>query len=211
MIPVSLPPTLVVATALALLGPAPERPERPTLPVLGTIEATIDGVATTWYVVEGEASDGAYASGLWIGEVGDVTVSIGGYDREDVPIERFSRGFAEGTTMTLGGYEGSVATLMFPLPADGGPATLEASLEAGTTMTYDPSWSDDAPTEGVLALADGTIEVTSGRIEDGTVTVEGTFSGTLTPMFGEGTGVEVTDGRFRVGGLPHADAVMPGG
>lgn len=178
---------------------------------LGTIEATLDGEARVWHVVEGQASDGPYASGIW-GDAGEtVIVSLGGLDSADPPIETFSRGTAGGEGMSMGDYEGSSFNLQLQLPPDATAATFELPADEGrATILFAPVFDIEDPLGGTLVFASGTITVESVARDGDEMEISGAFEGSLQPRDG-GAPVSLTNGRFEIAGLPEASTIQPGG
>lgn len=178
---------------------------------LGTIEATLDGEARVWHVVEGQASDGPYASGVWLEAEETVIVSLGGLDSADPPIETFSRGGAGGEGMSMGDYEGSSFSLQVQLPPDATSATFELPADEGqVAIVFAPVFDVEDFFSGTLTLVSGTITVESVARDGDEMEVSGTFEGTLQAQ-GSDASTSLTDGRFEVAGLPEASTVQPGG
>ncbi|MGD2067814.1 MAG: hypothetical protein PVI57_03950 [Gemmatimonadota bacterium] len=209
------PPTVLRRLAVPLAGLAAvatlaatphERPAR----VLGTIEATVDGEAHTWYVVEGESGGKPYASGVWMSPTdGKRTVSAGGYDTDDPPLDSFEWS-EQGFPLSFGDYEGSTFNVMVRVPE--GSSSLEVALtgaEGGfeALVSWQPVATLENPLESTWVMTSGTLRVTEVAVEDGRARMEGTFSGTLGRMDGQGTTREVSGGRFRISGLPSADEI----
>ena len=174
--------------------------------VLGTIEATLDGEARTWYVVTGSVRGEPYASAVWFETAeGELIASLGGYDTADVPFDTFETDPAQG--VSVGDYRGSAVTVL--LMPGGGPAPYGAAItEDAPGITYAP----DATVQGIAGVyfgRSGSIDVTKLEIVDDRLHVEGTFEGALRMLGGEG-GVEVTEGRFSVQGVPSRSALGEG-
>lgn len=188
------------ADAAAETTPGSETPG-----VMGTIEATVDGEARTWYVVEGTARSGAYASAVWIdgGDDAGRIVSVGGYDTDQPPIETFESDMRSGT-MSFGDYEGSAFVLSVPVPGDGASFSVDLDPSGGAMVAYLPRASTDM--SSMLTSASGSLEVTRATFDAETVRLTGSFSGTLRQMQGDGE-MRVENGRFDVAGIPSADAL----
>ena len=178
--------------------------------VLGTIEATVDGDSRTWYVVAGEASDGPYASGIWMEmSSGRYTVVIGGLDDRDPPIHTFSR--SDLSNLSLGDYDGSTLALSVEIPEGGGPASFSVpgSGEGGVTVMYMPVASVDfEDMSGMYQMVEGSLTLEEGGVSAGEARARGTFSGTFESMAGGGS-VTITEGRFDVEALPNVEAIQP--
>lgn len=172
--------------------------------VIGTIEATVDGEAMTWYVVTGTVGGGAYSSGVWVGEEGERQVVAGGFDTDDPPLDTFETN-ASGLAASYGSYDGSVMAFFVTEAAGTAPVTLTFPEAEGTAGVYfQRRASLDDMVNSVLWLSEGTLELSRFSFEGGAARVEGTFSGTFTSM-GTGGTVRVTDGRFAVGDIPSSD------
>lgn len=193
--------------AVATLAATPH--ERPAT-VLGTIEATVDGEAHTWYVVEGESGGKPYASGVWMGPTDEGrTVSAGGYDTDDPPLDSFEWS-AQGFPLSFGDYQGSTFNVMVKVPE--GSSSLEVELTGASgdfeaLVSWQPVATLENPMESTWVMTAGTLRVSDVAIEDGRARMEGTFSGTLGRMDGQGPTVQVADGRFRISGLPNLDEI----
>lgn len=178
---------------------------------LGTIHATIDGDARTWYVVAGQASDGPWASGAWLErQGGGHLITFGGLDDEVLPIETFSRGGGNPGQMSMGDYHGSSLTMAVTVDLTSLP--LQVALpddEAQATVIYLPV-VDMSDMSGMLAMRSGQVAVEEADMADGKVRIRGTFSGTFEPMQG-GDGVEISDGSFDIEGLPNVKEIQPTG
>ncbi len=213
-------PRRLAATAVVALialaacgGDAPDTADDAAVPrsatpgVLGTIEATIDGEARTWYVVEGTARTGAYASAAWIdaGDDGRI-VSIGGYDDERPPIETFEADMQAGS-MSFGDYDGSALVLSVTVSADGGSFSVDLAASSNAMVAYMPQASADM--SGMYTSTSGALDVTSSSFDAETSRVSGTFSGTLRQMMGDGE-VRIENGRFDVGGIPAVETLGGG-
>lgn len=177
---------------------------------LGTIEADVDGEARVWHVVEGQASDGPYASGVWLETEDAVIVSLGGLDSADPPIETFSRGGAEGVGMSMGDYEGSSFTVQVQLPPDATSATFSLPTDEGSAMIVFAPVFDIEDLSGMQTLTSGVITVDAMARDGGEIEISGTFEGTLDSPTGDAS-TTLTNGRFAVAGLPDASTIQPGG
>lgn len=204
-------PVLVACAALAACGgDAPESAEggasRPagTPGVMGTIEATLDGEARTWYVVDGTARSGVYASAVWLdaGDGGRI-VSVGGYDTRRPPLETFEADMQSGT-MSFGDYDGSAFVLSVTASEDGAPLAVDLAESGEAMVAYMPRASADM--SGMLTSTSGSLEVTRATFDAETVRLTGTFSGVLRELQGDGE-MRVENGRFDVSGVPSVDAL----
>lgn len=194
------------ATAEAGAGSSPSQ----STP-LGTIEGTLDGETRVWHVVEGQASDGPYASGIWMDTGETLIVSLGGLDSPDPPIQTFARGGPGGAGMSIGDYEGSSFSLQVQLPPDATSATFELPADEGrATIVFAPVFDVEDLVSGTLVLASGTITVETVAREGEKVAISGTFEGTLQARGSDAT-TSLTDGRFEVAQLPEVSTIQPGG
>ncbi len=175
---------------------------------LGTIEATVDGEALTWYVVSGTLDGQPYASGMWMGEAGERVIVAGGFDTPNPPLDTFERD-ANGMPVSYGDYQGPVMTIN--LSEAVGPASLRFpsdQIGSGAGASYQRRATLENIIDATYWLAEGVMDVTSLAIEDGSARMEGTFSGTFSST-GTGESVRVTDGRFAIRGLPNVAELMP--
>jgi hypothetical protein len=170
--------------------------------VVGTIHATIDGEARTWYVLEGEVNGVREASAFWYEpESGAPRALIGGYDTEDVPFHTFGR-----PGSPAGDYAGSGMTLVVAFPPRETTWTSPLHGDDDTGVLYMPSVVDGP----LFVMADGRLEVTSLEApRPGTGSIAGTFSGTMQIPPGSDRTLTVTDGRFEVEELTFREE-LPG-
>lgn len=175
--------------------------------VLGTIEATLDGEARTWYVVEGTARTGPYASAAWIdaGDGGRV-VSISGYDDERPPIDTFEADMEAGN-LSFGDYDGSAFVLSVAMAGDGESFSVELGASSNAMVAYLPQASPDM--SGMYTSTSGVVDVTSSSFDAETSRLSGTFSGTLRQMQGDGE-VQIENGRFEIGRIPAVETLGGG-
>jgi hypothetical protein len=175
--------------------------------VQGTIQATIDGTARTWYVVTGTSQGRPYASGVWQEMVPTRrTIILGGYETATPPLDTFL--WEKGMPRSYGVYTGS--TLLLMLEVGAAPAPYRATLPGaeGTTVLYaNPAKLDALDT--TFMLRQGQVDVSAVSINGGLASTAGTFSGTLALMAGDGATVAVTDGRFEVKGMPDLATITP--
>jgi hypothetical protein len=111
--------------------------------------------------------------------------------------------------MSLGGYEGSTLNLTLEVPGNGGSTRFSLPEEEArnVAVVFMPVF-DLSDMSGMYRLVRGTLEVETAEIRGRTAAVRGTFSGRLETSSGADA-LEITDGRFRVEGIPHQDAVKP--
>ncbi|MBT8402756.1 MAG: hypothetical protein KJP18_02790 [Gemmatimonadetes bacterium] len=171
--------------------------------VLGTIEATIDGEARTWYVVTGSVRGEPYASAVWYETPeGELIASIGGYDTADLPFDTFETDPSRG--VSTGDYDGSAVTIVIMPGAGAGPYQAVISEEA-PGLTYAPD-AGASGIDGVFFGRSGSLEVTRLGVVGDRLDVEGTFEGTVRMFSGQGA-IEVAEGRFSVRGVPARSAL----
>ncbi len=171
--------------------------------VIGTIEATIDGEARTWYVVTGSVRGESYASAVWYQTPeGELVASLGGYDTADLPFDTFETDPAQG--VSTGDYRGSAVTVVIMPGAAAAPYRAEIS-DAAPGVTYAPDASVPG-IDGVYLGQSGGLDVRRLEIAGDRLDVEGTFWGTLQTFSGDGA-VEVAEGRFSVRGVPSRSAL----
>jgi hypothetical protein len=191
------------AATLAALSSAPADD------VLGTIEATVDGQAMTWYVLSGSVRGAPYASAVWYRPDDEsVLIGLGGFDTRTPPLETFEMGEG-GATVSYGDYAGPVLSLMLETGPDPAPYRRTLPGDDMTTFVFMP----EATTTDVslmFILNAGVVDVTVLELSGGTVRAEGTFSGRIGNVGGGGRAMEVTDGRFSVRGIPHLDEISGG-
>lgn len=188
-----------------LLGPACGD----SLQAQGTLEASFDGEARSWYAVAGEAQDGPYASSVWADSPDGRMLVMGSFDEENPPIDTFSRGGGPaGGEMTLGDYTGSALTVAIDLRSDPvGEYPLDGSSATQVIYALDAS---QMTAEGLYSMAYGILTVEDFELRDGTAAIRGTFSGRLEPLVeGGGDAIELANGRFDVTGIPSADDILP--
>lgn len=196
---------LAIAGAGLLSGPACGD----SLQAQGTLEASFDGEARTWYAVAGEAQDGPYASSVWVDSPDGRMLVMAGFDEENPPIDTFSRGGGPaGGEMTLGDYTGSALTVAIDLRSDPlGDYPLDGS--SATQVIYAPDASR-MTAESLYSMTDGLLTVEDFELTDGSAAIRGTFSGRLEPLMDGGSSViKLANGRFDVNGIPSADAILP--
>lgn len=204
---------MALATVAACGGDAPDsaddaavqRPETPG--VLGTIEATLDGESRTWYVVEGTARTGPYASAAWIdaGDGGRV-VSISGYDDERPPIDTFEADMEAGN-LSFGDYDGSAFVLSVTVGDGGEPFSVELGESSNAMVAYLPQASPNM--SGMYTSTSGVVDVTDSSFDAETSRLSGTFSGTLRQMQGDGE-LQIENGRFDIGRVPAVETLGGG-
>jgi hypothetical protein len=170
--------------------------------VIGTIEATFEGVDRTWYVLEADVNGRQEAAAFWYEpEPGAPRAMIAGYDTPDVPFHTFG---APGSP--AGDYAGSVITLIISFQPGEASRSVALPADDDTGVLYMPS-AVDGP---LFGIADGSLEVTSleaRRSGDGRIA--GTFEGTMgvPPRFEQS--FPLTGGRFEVEALRYRED-LPG-
>lgn len=174
--------------------------------VLGTIEATVDGQPMTWYIVSGDVRGAPYASAVWYRPDDEsVLIGIGGFDTQTPPMETFETG-EDGTPVSYGDYSGPVFTLTFETGSDPAPYRRTFPDDGMTSLVY-MSQATMSDIDFMFIPQSGEVDVTVLELSNGRIRAEGTFSGRLGNVGGEGRFVEVTDGRFSVRGVPHLDEI----
>lgn len=182
--------------------------------VLGTLQASLDGQERTWYIVRGEGGTGPYSSGMWMeGSDGNVIVSLSGLDSDSPPIHTFEVDLEAGE-MSLGEYRGSSFSLTVPVPAEGGSRrfTFPADDNSGASIVYTPDAG--AIAEGIdmtnlFSLVEGEIQITAAERTGESISIRGTFSGTLESMEG-GRRIEAAEGRFVAESVPSLQSIHAG-
>jgi hypothetical protein len=173
--------------------------------ILGTIQATVDGQAMTWFVVSGTVEERPYASAAWMGEEpGERQIVAGGFDVTDPPLHTFRRSPGE-MFSSFGEYRGSLMSLFITEAAGSAPVTLTFPASEGDAGVYFQRRADlDDVMNTTFWLTEGTLELSAFAFHGDLARVEGTFSGTFRS---EGTGetVRVIGGRFDVTDIPGVD------
>jgi hypothetical protein len=163
--------------------------------VIGTIEATIAGERSTWYLLQppGEVPPTA----LWIPFGPDRgALSLSAYPSTDLT---FVQDAGTGATVPAEGSAVLLVSVVFPIGADAHAQTLP--LQAGeppAAVVLIPNWRELAVQRN---MGDDPGEIRVTRIEasqDGPSRFSGTFHGTMRDA--EGAAMTVTDGRFAVDG-----------
>lgn len=154
---------------------------------IGTVTASVDGQATTWYVLDFTSLDSASAQWMMTGEAG-MRALVSAFESREVEAGKDASGM-----MQLAG-EGSMLSLTFGFPgaATGLSFTLPAEGEDTASLLWVPVIGEYA---GMFHLVDGSIEVE--RIEEagaGRFRASGTFSGTL--QNSDGDSRTLSAGRF---------------
>lgn len=180
--------------------------------VLGTLQASLDGQERMWHIVRGEGGSGLYSSGMWMeGSDGEVIVSLSGLDSDSPPIHTFEADLEAGE-MSLGEYRGSSFSLTVPVPAAGGSRrfTFPADEHSGASIVYTPDAG--AIAEGIdmtnlFSLVEGEIQITASERTGESISIRGTFSGTLESMRG-GRRIEAAEGRFAAETVPSLQSIQ---
>lgn len=192
------PSTAAPATA----APAEASPASRRTEILGTVQATVDGQAMTWFVVSGSVGGDPYASAAWVGEEpGERQIVAGGFDTMDPPLHTFQRNVS-GMSFSFGEYRGSLMSLFITEAAGPAPLTLTFPAAEGDAGVYFQRRADlDDVMNTTFWLVEGTLELSAFAFYGELARVVGTFSGTFRS---EGTGetVRVTGGRFDVTDIP---------
>ncbi|MEJ2230885.1 MAG: hypothetical protein P8X46_06870 [Nitrospirales bacterium] len=184
---------LIAASSVLLFTPAANAGNE----VIGTIEATLDGKARTWYILKTDTvNKGGDSGAIWMQTDPDqARVIVGGFERKDVP---FTKDAVTGMIAASG--QGSQMSLTFKIPSGTKSMTyrkpeIGISLADVFLMTRIGDYASMHPLgEGQITVDRITLDDTeNGRIA-------GSFEGTLIDRDGEPWG-RVTDGRFEVNGV----------
>ena len=165
--------------------------------VIGTIEATLDSKARTWYVLKTDTVDKGGGSGaIWMQTDSDQTmVIVGAFESKDVT---FTQDATTGTVTASG--QGSQISLTFKIPSDTKSMTsrkpeTRISLADVFLMTRIGDYASMHP------LGEGQVTVDRIALDDTeNGYIEGSFEGTLIDRDGEPWG-RVADGHFEVNGV----------
>jgi len=167
--------------------------------VIGTVEATLDGQARTWYVLKTDTvNKGGDSGAIWVQTDPDqARVIIGAFETKDVIFTK------DGTTgMITASGQGSQISVTVKIPS------------GMKRMTYKKPETGISPADVILMtrigdyksmrpLGEGQItvdQITLDETEKGHIA--GTFEGTLIDREGKPWG-RVTNGRFEVDGVIH--------
>jgi hypothetical protein len=204
-------PAADTASAQDRATPAPTPRSSATGQVLGTIEATVDGQATQWYVISGSTGGRPYASGLWMGaDEGERQIAAGGFDTPDPPLDTFERDEG-GTAVSYGDYRGSVLSVVVSEALGAAPFEVRFGPDqdvSEASVFYQPVATLDDVMNNTYWLANGSLAVTALAIAGDVAHLAGTFSGTFRSL-GTGEAVEIRDGRFDIRDLPSLEAIQP--
>ncbi len=159
--------------------------------VVGTVEATIDGIEGTWYVIAaGPTAEEEKMTSMWMDRGSGMGLAmISGFDSRTVTFRERAEGAGleptSGTVLAISflfSREESEQTIVFPTgPSD--PSTVVFQPEAGDY-------------QNLYALEEGLMEVSKIEAVDlGVYRFEGGFSGRFFPLQGHDP-VEVTNGTF---------------
>jgi len=186
---------LLVASAVIGAWTAAGSTRPPAQTRVGTIKASIDGVAKTWYALEGMVGGQLEPGAMWLDmSEGRRIVAVGGYDRLDVPFEEFKRNPQSGMVISYGGFTGDLVTVSFPVAADArAPLSFTVTPGHEASVVYVPAMDFD----GMFSLHSGRIQVETIDWKDGRFS--GTFEGELKSADGTRT-ARITDGSFEVRG-----------
>lgn len=197
----------VVRTASDPAGSTPAAQEG----VLGTLRVSLDGQERTWYIVRGEGGTGPYSSGMWMeGSDDGVIVSLSGLDSDSPPIHTFEADFDAGE-MSLGEYRGSSFSLTVPVKAEEGARrfTLPADDNSGASIVYTSDAAaivDGIDMTNLFTLVEGEIQIAAVERIGGSISIRGTFSGTLESMEG-GRRIAAAEGRFAAETIPSLQSM----
>jgi len=159
--------------------------------VVGTVEATIDGIDGTWYVIAaGSSPEEEKMTSMWMDRgSGTGLAMISGFDSPMVTFRKRAEGAGlepvSGTVFAISflfSRNDSEQTIVFPTgPSD--PSTVVFQPEAGNY-------------QNLYALEEGVMEVSRIEAVDlGVYRFEGSFSGRFFPLQGNDP-VEVANGIF---------------
>ena len=176
--------------------------------VLGTIEATIAGEPTEFFVISGDMRGQPYASATWFEpEEGKIMLAVGGLDTPTPPLDTFESG-PSGTPVSFGDYDGPALSLVIEVDADPEPFSMDLPADENMSSAVYMSVASVGDMNTAFMLASGSLNVTQIQRSGRRMSVEGTFSGTVRSM-GDGTEIEIRDGRFSASNIPHLDEVRP--
>jgi hypothetical protein len=165
--------------------------------VIGTIEATLDGKARTWYVLKTDMVDKGGGSGaIWMQTGSDqAMVIVGAFETKDVT---FTKDAATGT-ITAGG-QGSQFSLTFKIPP-GTKSMTYRKPETGISLADVFLMTRIGDYASIHPLGEGQVTVDRITLDDTeNGHIEGRFEGTLIDRDGEPWG-RIRDGRFEVDGV----------
>lgn len=158
--------------------------------VVGTIEATIDGLECGWYVIASGEAENEKSTAMWMGRgSGFALAMISGFDSQTVTFRK--RADSAGLEPT----SGTVLAISFLFSRNESEQRIVFPTEASdpSTVVFQPEAGNY---QDLFALEEGEIKV--DKIESagpGLYRFEGRFSGRFLPLTGE-TAVEVVGGRF---------------
>jgi hypothetical protein len=173
--------------------------------ILGTIQATVDGQAMTWFVVSGTVEERPYASAAWMGEEpGERQIVAGGFDVTDPPLHTFRRSAGQ-MFSSFGDYRGSLMSLFLTEAAGSAPVTLTFPAAEGDAGVYFQRRADlDDVMNTTFWLTEGTLELSAFAFSRGS----GPCGGDLlryVPLRGNGGDGAGHGGRFDVTDIPGVD------
>lgn len=180
--------------------------------VLGTLQASLDGQERTWYIVRGDGGTGPYSSGMWMdGSGGGVVVSLSGLDSDSPPIHTFEVNFEAGE-MSLGEYRGTSFSLTVPVLAEEGSRrfTFPADDNSGASIVYTPDAAaivDGIDMTNLFSLVEGEIQIAAAERTGESISIRGSFSGTLESVEG-GRRIEAVEGRFAAESVPSLQSIQ---
>jgi hypothetical protein len=173
---------------------------------MGTIEATVEGDARTWYVVEAWTNTGRYASGRWNSAegAGNLTLVVEGFDTQALPLGDFKT--TENGNPSFGSYRGSVIMLTVPVSGDGGSISLNLSDdESRATVSYIPDAGAGSPAHYVSD--EGSLNGDWAVSDAGTMRLHGRFEGVFRSGSGDET-IRIENGSFAVQDIPP-NSILP--
>lgn len=171
-------------------------------PVVGTIQATLDGEPRTWYVLRTDRPDLIETTAGWfyIPDAPEIPfVGITGFEDKDVPFETFVFDELAGFT-DFGSYTKSVIGIGFQFDPDQPTVSYQYPYEGPALaggVTYRPN-AGDLSNSGSFGLTDGFLEVefASGVGQDLSM-MQGTFAGTMFRL-DHNELLDLSDGQFQV-------------
>jgi len=158
--------------------------------VIGTIEATIDNIEGTWYVIASGEPANEKTTAMWMDRGSGLALAVvSGFDS---PAVTFTR--REGAA-TMEPISGTVIAISFLFSRNETERVIEfpTGPEDPTTVVFQPNAGDY---QDLYALEEGEMTVEEiTAVSDGVYRFEGSFSGLLLPLQGSHA-VEVTEASF---------------
>jgi hypothetical protein len=184
---------LIAASSVLLFTPAANAGNE----VIGTIEATLDGKARTWYILKTDTvNKGGDSGAIWMQTDPDqARVIIGAYETKDVTFTKDKT-----TGMTTASGEGSQISVTFKIPPGTKSMTYQKP-ETGISLADVILMTRIGDYESMRPLGEGQITVDRITLDDKEKGhIKGTFEGTLIDRDSKPWG-RVTNGRFEVDGV----------